>query len=171
MDRSPTRDFIVGLFVLAGLGAVAYLSFSIGGFTWHGQGGLKLSSDFAETGDLAVRAPVVIGGVRVGEVTGIRLVTDKNGYYRSQVEMNLRPDLRLDNETTASIVTAGMLGDRYVELQPGGGERWLKSGDMITHVENAVILERVLGQIVYGLTSGSSGSGKPGAATGAGTTP
>jgi phospholipid/cholesterol/gamma-HCH transport system substrate-binding protein len=152
MDRSPVRDFIVGLFVLAGLVAIAYLSISIGGFTWHGHGGLKLHADFNETGDLTVRAPVVVAGVRVGEITGITL--QKN--FQARVEMDLDPKLKLPVDTTASIVTAGMLGDRYIELQPGGDDVMLKSGERIAYTESAVILERVLGQVVYGLTKGDS---------------
>jgi phospholipid/cholesterol/gamma-HCH transport system substrate-binding protein len=160
MDRAPVRDFVAGLFVLAGLAALAYLSISIGGFSWHGRGGLKLYANFDETGDLAVRAPVVIAGVRVGEITGLTL--DNN--FRARVDMDLDPKLQLPADTYASIVTAGMLGDRYIELGVGGDEKILKSGDAITHTENAVILEKLIGQLVYGVTK-SQGSDKP-AATG-----
>jgi len=151
MDRSPIRDFMVGLFVLAGIGALAYLSVSIGGFTWHGRGGLELSAAFDETGGLTVRAPVVISGVRVGEVSGISL--DSN--YRALVEMNLDPTLKLPTDTSASIVTAGVLGNRYIELQPGGEETLLKSGDRVAFTESAVILERLIGQLIYGFTKGN----------------
>ncbi len=152
MDRSPGRDFIVGLFVLAGLAALAYLSISIGGFTWHGHGGLKVTAGFNETGDLTVRSPVVIAGVHVGEVKAITLDKD----YRAQVVLDLDSNLKLPIDTSAAIVTAGMLGDRYIELQPGGDEQLLKSGDKITYTESAMILERVLGQVVYGLTKGDA---------------
>ena len=161
MDRSPIRDFIVGVFVLAGLGAIAYLSISIGGFQWRGREGLKLVAGFAETGDLAVRAPVVISGVRVGEITAIKLETDSNGVYRARVEMDLEPNLKLATDTSASIVTAGMLGDRYIELQPGGEDTLLKSGDRIAHADSAVILERLIGQLVYGVTKGDKPDSKP----------
>jgi phospholipid/cholesterol/gamma-HCH transport system substrate-binding protein len=150
MDRSPLRDFFVGLFVLAGIAAIAYLSVSIGGFSWHGPTGLKLSAAFDETGELAVRAPVVIAGVRVGEITAISL----QGDFRGLVEMDLDPSLKLPTDTSASIVTAGVLGDRYVELQPGGEEKLLKSGDRITYTESAVVLERLIGQLLYGTTKG-----------------
>jgi phospholipid/cholesterol/gamma-HCH transport system substrate-binding protein len=150
MDRSPVRDFIVGLFVLAGLAALAWLSLSVGGFTWHSRGGLRLSADFNETGDLKIRAPVVIAGIRVGEVTGLSLDKDD----RARVELNLDPALQLPIDTSASIVTAGVLGDRYIELQPGGDDRLLKDGDRIDYTESAVILERMIGQLVYGLTRG-----------------
>ena len=157
MDRSPVRDLIVGLFVLAGLGALAYLSVRIGGFTWYGHGGLKVSAAFDETGDLAVRAPVVIAGVRVGEVTGIAL--EKN--FRARVNLDLDPKLELPVDTTASIMTAGVLGNRYIELQPGGDEKLLKTGDRISFTESAVILERLIGQLVYGVTKGNSSQSQP----------
>jgi len=156
MERSPTRDFIVGLFVLAGIAAIAYLSISIGGFSWHGREGLKLYASFDETGALTVRAPVVIAGVRVGEVSRISLQND----FRAKVEMSLDPELKLPTDSSAAIVTAGVLGDRYIELQPGGEEKILKSGDQIPITESAVILERLIGQLIYGTTKGN----KPGAA-------
>jgi phospholipid/cholesterol/gamma-HCH transport system substrate-binding protein len=156
MDRSPARDLIVGLFVLAGLAALAYLSVRIGGFSWYGHGGLKLSANFDETGDLTARAPVVIAGVRVGEVTGISL--EKN--FRARVDLDLDPKLELPSDTTASIVTAGVLGNRYIELQPGGDEKLLKNGDRITFTESAVILERLIGKLVYGITNKNDGESK-----------
>lgn len=152
MERSPTRDFIVGIFVLLGITAIAYLSISVGGFSWRGRLGLKLFALFDETGALTVRAPVVIAGVRVGEVSNISL--DKN--FRANVEMNLDPDLKLPKDTFANIVTAGVLGDRYIELEPGGDDQILKTGDTITHTSNAVILEKILGQLIYGSTKGNT---------------
>ncbi|HEX4054030.1 MAG TPA: outer membrane lipid asymmetry maintenance protein MlaD [Tepidisphaeraceae bacterium] len=157
MDRSPLRDFFVGLFVLAALASIAYLSISIGGFTWRQHGGLELSAGFDEIGGLTVRAPVVIAGVRVGEISDISL--DSN--YRALVQMDLDSALKLPTDTSASIVTSGVLGDRYVELQPGGEDTMLKSGDRITFTESAVILERLIGQLVYGITKGGASDNKP----------
>lgn len=168
MDRSTVRDFFVGLFVLAGIAAIAYLSINVGGFSWHGPTGLKLSAAFDETGQLALRAPVVIGGVRVGEISAISLQDD----FRARVDMDLDPTLKLPTDTSASIVTAGVLGDRYIELQPGGEEKLLKSGDHITFTESAVILERLIGQLVYGATKGKATDNRSGpAATAPVTTP
>jgi phospholipid/cholesterol/gamma-HCH transport system substrate-binding protein len=161
MDRSPVRDFCVGLFVLAGIAAMGYLSISIGSFRWHNPTGLRLWAAFDETGQLVVRAPVVIAGVRVGEISSISLQDD----FRARVEMILDPTLKLPTDTSASIVTAGVLGDRYIELQPGGEQKLLKSGDQITFTESAVILERLIGQLVYGKTSGSAKEIAPNPAT------
>ncbi|MEB2284796.1 MAG: outer membrane lipid asymmetry maintenance protein MlaD [Polyangiaceae bacterium UTPRO1] len=145
MTRSPLRDLLVGLFVLAALGAVAYLSINVGGLSYTGPGGLTLYASFDQTGGLKVRAPVEISGVKVGQVTKIDLGPD----YRARATLDLDPKLVLPTDTTASIQTAGLLGDRYVALQLGGDEQTLKSGDEITFTESAVILERLIGKMVH----------------------
>lgn len=146
MHLSAVRDFVVGLFVLAGLGAVAYLSFSVGGVSWAGPGGLTLNARFSQIAGLNPRAPVEIAGVRVGRVTAISL--DEN--YLAKVEMELDGSLELPTDTSASIVTAGVLGDRYVQLQVGGAEEILRDGEEIAFTESAIILERLIGQMVHG---------------------
>ncbi len=152
MTRSPMRDFLVGLFVAVGLGAVAYLSISVGGLSYSGPGGLQLHAAFDQTGGLKPRAPVVISGVKVGQVTKISL--DEKS--RARVDLDLDARLQLPTDTSASIVTAGLLGDRYVSLQLGGEEETLKDGDELTFTESAVILENLIGKIMYGDTKGDS---------------
>jgi phospholipid/cholesterol/gamma-HCH transport system substrate-binding protein len=147
MTRSPLRDFLVGCFVLVGLGAVAYLSFSVGGLSWGGPGGFQVFADFDEIGGLKPRAPVVISGVKVGQVASIDL--DQKS-YRARVTLDLDRGLSLPVDTSASIMTSGILGDRYVSLQLGGEEQMLKSGDQIGFTESAVVLERLIGKLVYG---------------------
>jgi phospholipid/cholesterol/gamma-HCH transport system substrate-binding protein len=151
VDRSPVRDFIVGLFVLAGFAALAYLSISIGGFDWHPRGKLKITATFGEIGDLSVRAPVTIGGVRVGQVSNITLNKD----FRAVVVMDLNSDLQLDSETNAAIVTSGMIGDKYIELSPGNSDKILKSGDVMSSTTDAITLEKLIGQFIYGVTKSS----------------
>ena len=145
MTRSPVRDLAVGLFVLAGLGAVAYLSIRLGGLSYGGPGGLTLFAAFDQSGGLKPRAPVVIAGVKVGQVTAI--VLDQS--YRARVTMDIDRRLQLPIDTSASIVTNGLLGDRYVELQLGGDEKLLGNGDAIGFTESAVIFERLLGKFVH----------------------
>jgi len=166
MTRSPIRDLLVGFFVLAGLGAIAYLSFSVGGLSYSGPGGLTLYAAFDQTGGLKARAPVVISGVKVGQVKAIGL--DQG--YRARVELDLDRSLKLPTDTSASIVTAGILGDRYVSLQLGGEEQILKPGESINFTESALILESLIGKFIYGRTGGggsaggtSGGGGAPGA--------
>ena len=145
MNRAPLRDLLVGCFVLAGLGAIAYLSLSVGGLSYRGAGGLPLVAKFDELGGLKPRAQVVISGVKVGQVKDITL--DKG--YRARAEFDLRPDLQLPVDTSASIVTSGVLGDRYVELQIGGDTEMLKNGDDIGFTESAVVLERLIGKFIH----------------------
>jgi phospholipid/cholesterol/gamma-HCH transport system substrate-binding protein len=167
MERSSTRDFVVGLFVLAGIAAIAYLSISIGGFNLRNPDRMKLFATFDETGALAKGAPVVIGGVRVGEISAITLQQDD---FRARVTMNVDPKLQLPADTFASIVTAGVLGDQYIELKPGGEDKVLKDGDTITHTESAVILEQLISQFIYGSAKGKNTTSGP-ATTAPATTP
>lgn len=145
MTRSPMRDFLVGCFVLAGLAAIGYLSVSIGGLNYSGPGGLMLYAVFDETGGLKARAPVSISGVKVGQVTSIRLNDD----FRARVEIDVDRSLALPIDTTASIVTSGLLGDRFISLEVGGDEQTLKSGEEIGFTESAVILERLIGKFIH----------------------
>ena len=140
------RDFVVGLFVLAGLGAIAYLSISVGGLSYAGPGGLTLYANFDQTGGLKQRAPVVIAGVKVGQVTSITL--DKKT-ARARVTMDLDKKLEIPADTTASIMTSGILGDRFISLQLGGDPQLLHSGDEISFTESAILLERLIGKLIH----------------------
>jgi phospholipid/cholesterol/gamma-HCH transport system substrate-binding protein len=156
MESSPIRDFIVGLFVLAGLAAIGWLSTHVAGGNYSGPTGLKLHAAFTESGGLKSRSPVVISGVKVGYVTSITL--DKQ--FNARVDMDLDPSLKLPIDTRASIVTAGVLGDRYITLQIVGAEdQILKSGDEITYTEPALILERLISKLIYGATDKNKETG------------
>lgn len=146
MDRHPVRDLLVGLFVLAGLGAIAYLSTTVGGLSYSGPGGLPVYATFDELGGLKLRSPVVLSGVKIGQVTGISLGKS----LRARVDLELDSTLELPTDTSASIVTAGLLGDRYINLKAGGETELLKPGDEIAFTESAVILESLLGRFLYG---------------------
>ncbi|GIW41403.1 MAG: outer membrane lipid asymmetry maintenance protein MlaD [Candidatus Binatia bacterium] len=145
MPNTSRRDLVVGLFVLAGLAALAFLSIRVGGLSYKGPGGFRLYARFDEIGGLKPRAPVVIAGVKVGQVENISLGDD----YRAVVEMDLDPGLRLPVDTSASILTAGILGDRYISLQIGGEEEYLRDGEEISFTESAVLLERLLGRFIH----------------------
>jgi len=145
MRRSPSRDLLVGLFVLMGLAALAYLSLSVGGLSLRPGGGMTIYAAFDEIGGLKPRAPVVISGVKVGQVDSITLNDD----YRARVAMHIEDHIELPADSSASIVTAGVLGDRYISIQLGGDDRLLHDGDEISFVESAVILERLIGKLIH----------------------
>ena len=144
------RDFLVGLFVLAGLLAVAYLSLRVGGVNLTNTPKMKLHAAFDEIGGLKVRAPVMISGVKVGEITAIGL--DEAG--RARVDMDVDRTLTYPVDTSASIMTAGILGDRYILLALGGEEEALKDGDAVGFTESAVLLERLIGKLIHNTSVG-----------------
>ena len=146
--ETPIRDLVVGLFVAAGLAALAYLSISLGGLTYTGPGGLEIYATFDEIGGLAPRAPVVIGGVRVGEVDSITLDPED---FRARVKLDLDPGLKLPDDTSAAIYTEGVLGNKYVSLAPGASEDILESGQEISYTQSATVLEQLIGKVIQNL--------------------
>ncbi len=144
MQRSPVRDFIVGLFVLIGLASIGYLSIQMGGLYYSGPSGFKLVATFDEVGDLKPRAAVVIAGVKVGRVVSIEL----DSILRARCELDVDPSLGLDIETSASIMTAGLLGEKFVALEPGGADEMLESGDEIDRTVSALSIENLVGKFV-----------------------
>ncbi len=150
MVKNPIRDLIVGVFVLAGLTAVAYLSLTVGGVSYGGPEGMTLYASFDEIGGLKPRAPVVISGVKVGQVTDIEL----SEQFRAKATLEVDPDLEIPIDSSVSIVTSGLLGDRYLSLQMGGELDVLVNGDEITFSESAVLLERLIGKFVYNSNRG-----------------
>jgi len=147
MDMSRRTDWIVGIFVLGGLLAIAYLSISVGGMSYTGRGGLTLYATFNEIGGLKLRAPVLIAGVKVGQVTAIEL--DKN--YRARVRMDLDSNLELPVDSSAAIRTAGILGDQFIHISLGGGDELLKAGEEFSFTEDAIVIENLIGKLIHNL--------------------
>lgn len=151
MQTSPSRDFAVGVFVLIGLAALGYLSLQVGGLAT--QGGLELHATFDQIGGLAERAPVVISGVKVGKVTRIELAED----LRARVTLDVDAALELPSDTSASIRTAGLLGDQFIELQPGAEDALLEPGGEIAMTESALSIESLVGSLVHDAGLGDDG--------------
>ncbi len=152
MTTTTIRDLAVGLFVAAAMVAIAYLSFSLGGLSYAGPGGLQLFATFNEIGGLNHRAPVVIGGVKVGQVTGIELDDE----YYARIEMDLDARLELPDDSSASVLTRGLLGNQFISIEPGASEDLLESGSEIALTHDAIIMERLIGRVVGSL--GGDGS-------------
>ena len=146
MQSNSSRDFAVGLFVVAGLAAIAYLSIQVGGLSYTGSGGLKLIGSFDEIGGLSVRAPVTIAGVKVGKVESITLDDD----LRARVSIDVDAALELPIDTAAGIRTAGLLGDQFIALEPGAEDDLLASGDELEFTESALNLDKLIGAVVHG---------------------
>ena len=146
MQKSSMRDFIVGLFVLAGLLAVAYLSVNLGGLSYKGSRGFELIAVFDDIGGLSERSPVKISGVKVGQVRSIHLDED----LRAQVSLDLDPLLELPIDSSAAIRTAGLLGDQFISLEPGAEDDLLGPGEPFSYTESALSLDKLVGRLVHG---------------------
>lgn len=147
MERS-TIDFWVGLFVLMGFGALLVLALKVGNL---GIGGNRetytVLAPFNNVGGLKVRAPVRASGVTVGRVVAIEFDVKK---YEANVMLAIDKNYQFPKDTSASIQTSGILGENYIGLDAGGDEQKLKDGDRIQLTQSAVVLEKLIGQFLYG---------------------
>ncbi len=152
--------------MLSGLAALAYLSIQLGGSTYSGPGGLRLYASFDEVGGLAPRSPVVIGGVKVGQVKAIEL--SPNGDFRARVMIDIDKNLKLPDDTAASILTQGVLGSQYIGLEPGGSETLLSDNGEIAYTQSAVVIERLIGRVIQSLGNSAGDEPKPSSDSGGG---
>jgi phospholipid/cholesterol/gamma-HCH transport system substrate-binding protein len=141
-------EVISGVFVALGLLGLGYLSISIGGVRVLPRDEYRVSARFSNVGDLKLRAPVKVAGVTVGRVTSIQLAD-----YYGEAELAISRAVPLPSDTIASITTAGLLGDAYVALSPGGAEGNLRDGDRITHTEPALNMADIIGRTAFGSAS------------------
>jgi len=158
--RERSIEIIVGLFMLAGVLALLILALKVSGLSnYVSTGGYTVTADFDNVGDLKVRAPVTMSGVKVGEVTGIGLNTTT---FKAVVTMQINPDQnKIPTDSSASIYTQGLLGSNYVNLRPGFDDTYLKQGSVIHDTHPALILEDLIGQFLFSIkNSGSSNSSK-----------
>ncbi|WP_297228117.1 outer membrane lipid asymmetry maintenance protein MlaD [uncultured Desulfovibrio sp.] len=146
---SGFRQTAVGIFVLLGLVCVAYLTIKLGRMELFETKGFELTARFNSVSGLRVGADVEMAGVPVGRVAAITLDDDPM-QRQALVRMVLDRDLKLSTDTIASIKTSGLIGDKYVNLQPGGLDDVLASGDMLEETESAVDLESLIGKYAFG---------------------
>ena len=144
---SKTLEFIVGLFVLLGLGAMVVLAAQIGNATFGHTDTYNVTARFENIGGLNVKAPVAIGGVRVGRVTAIDLDTE---LFSARVTMAIEDTYdELPLDTSASILTSGLLGAQFVGLEPGGDFEYLGDGDEIELTQSTIQLENLIGRFMF----------------------
>lgn len=148
MLQTKTIEIIVGIFVLLGLAALLMLSMKVSNLSTLGEtNGYRIEAEFLNIGGLKTRSPVKMAGVVIGRVADIYIDSDT---YNAVVVMNISNDYKnIPEDTSASIFTAGLLGEQYISLEPGGSETFLNEGDQITITSDAVVLEQVIGQFMY----------------------
>lgn len=147
MQRT-TLDLWVGIFVITGVAALFVLALKVGNASSVNMSdGYKVTAEFDNIGGLKVRAPVKSAGVVVGRVESIGLDTRK---FRANVALRIDKRYPFPRDSSASILTAGLLGEQYVGMDGGGDEQNLKDGDRLKITQSAIVLEKVIGQFLYG---------------------
>ena len=148
MINRKSLELWVGLFVAAGILALAMLAFKVGNLTSADvMNSYKVTALFDNVGGLKVKAAVTMAGVRIGRVSAITF-DSKN--YQALVTMDI--DGRYQNipkDSSASILTSGLLGDQYIGIEPGGDEASLKNGDRFLRTQSALVLEKLVGQVIF----------------------
>ena len=145
--QNRTLEVGVGLFLLAGILAFLMLALKVSGLALTGQQNTyTLYAHFDNISGLTVRSKVTMAGVAVGKVTAIDLDRDS---FSGRVSMEIREDLNnLPVDSTASILTAGLLGEKYIGLSVGGEEDTLKNGDTIYDTQSSLVLEDLIGKFL-----------------------
>ncbi len=152
MVTRKTLELWVGVFVAAGLAALGMLAFQVGNLTVADvANAYQVKARFDNIGGLKVKSAVTMAGVRIGRVSAI---TFDDQRYQAVVTMNIdgRYD-RIPTDTSAAILTSGLLGEQYIGLEPGGAEEYLKNGDTLQLTQSAVVLEKLIGQFLFSKAS------------------
>jgi phospholipid/cholesterol/gamma-HCH transport system substrate-binding protein len=154
-------ETLVGLFVLLGIAGTVFLALKAANLASFSAGDTyAVTAKFDNIGGLKVRAPVRSAGVTVGRVTSISLDAKT---YQGLVRIEVDRQVQFPKDSSARILTAGLLGDQYVGLEPGGDEKNLAAGDVITQTQSAVVLESLIGQFLFNKAA-DAGSATPAAA-------
>lgn len=149
--RSKSVEIMVGLFVVASLGALLLLALNVSGLRVQGDDDVYyLYARFENSSGLNERAKVSLSGVVVGRVVDISLDAQS---YVSVVKMAIEKGVPLSLDTSASILTSGLLGEKYIGLSVGADEEFLLSGDVIEDTQSAIVLEELIGQFIFSRTS------------------
>jgi len=148
MTRLRSLEILVGAFMAAGFVALFFLAMKVSNLSADvGGEGYRLTARFENIGTLKVRAPVTMAGVRIGRVEAIGF--DKDRY---EAVVTLRIDRRYDTipeDSFASVFTAGLLGEQYIGLAPGGSEVHLVDGGVVEQTQSALVLEKMIGQFLF----------------------
>jgi len=140
-------DLWVGIFAVAGIGALLFLSLKVANLaSFTGSDSYQIKAKFDNIGGLKVRAAVKSAGVVVGRVGEIRF---DNESFEAVVTLNLDSRYQFPKDSSAKILTSGLLGEQYIGLSPGGDSANLKNGDSLTLTQSAVVLENLISQFLY----------------------
>ncbi|MBE7417302.1 MAG: outer membrane lipid asymmetry maintenance protein MlaD [Ideonella sp.] len=152
-------ETLVGAFVLLGLLALVFVALKAANLTsFSATDTYTLTARFDNIGGLKVRAPVRSAGVVVGRVTGITLDPKT---FQGVVKLEIDRHFQFPRDSSAKILTAGLLGDQYVGIEPGGEDKNYAPGDTVTQTQSAVVLENLIGQFLFNKASDAGAAAPP----------
>jgi len=144
-------DLWVGIFVTVGFAALLFLAMKVGNMSGYSVGaGYTVHAYFDNVGGLRVRAPVKSAGVVVGRVAEVKF---DNKRFEADVVLKIDRRFQFPKDTSASILTSGLLGEQYIGLEAGGDDQMIKDGEAFTITQSAVVLEKLIGQFLYSKAS------------------
>lgn len=156
--QRKSLDVWVGLFVLLGVLTLMFLALKVGNMSTMRFGpSYSLVARFDNIGGLKQGAPVKSAGVVVGRVERIGF-DDKN--FQAQVTLRMQDEVRFPKDSSAKILTSGLLGEQYIGLDPGGDVKNFAEGDRITSTQSAIVLENLISQFLFSKAAESSGDEK-----------
>ena len=145
--KSIKVETLVGMFILLGIICVGYLTIKLGKLEIISDNTYHVFARFQSVSGLNPNAHVEMAGVKIGRVIDIKLDRDR---LEAVIEMKIRKDVSLTDDVIASVRTAGLIGDKYIKISPGGSDVILKPGDLITETESALDLEELISKYVFG---------------------
>jgi phospholipid/cholesterol/gamma-HCH transport system substrate-binding protein len=148
MQHTSTQDTLVGLFVASGIVGLFFLAMQVSNLSsFADEDSYTITARFENSGGLKIKSPVSAAGVKIGKVSSINFDPKT---YESVVKMSINSQYgTLPDDTTASIFTAGLLGEQYVNLEPGGSDVYLQNDGKIEITQSAIILEKAIGQFLF----------------------
>ncbi|WP_353685033.1 outer membrane lipid asymmetry maintenance protein MlaD [Thermodesulfovibrio sp. 3907-1M] len=144
--KRESLEIAVGIFVLIGILALGYLSFRLGKIDMFQTGYYTVYAEFDKVGGIKKGSVVEIAGVPVGSVEKVTL----NSKYQAVVELKILNSIKLPEDSIASIRTKGLIGEKYVQITPGGSEQYIAQNGKIRETESAIDIEEVLSKYVFG---------------------
>ena len=143
--RKFDLELSVGVFILAGILCLGYLSIKLAKMEVLGGEGYELAATFADVGGLKEGSSVVIAGVDIGRVKSIKMVD-----YEAKVVLLLPKDLEIQEDAIAAVKTKGLIGEKFIQITPGGSDTILKPGERIRETQPAVDMEALISNFVFG---------------------
>ncbi|KAF0193136.1 MAG: putative ABC transport system substrate-binding protein [Gammaproteobacteria bacterium] len=139
-------ELAVGIFMIAGFLCFAYISIKLGDVKLFEEDTYTLQARFGSISGLKKGADIEIAGVKVGKVTDIAL---DGSQYEALVKLSLSSRYKLQQDSIASVRTAGVIGDKFISIAPGGSEEYLRAGDSIRDTESSVSLEELISKYIF----------------------